>query len=97
MDETLVTVAVDLSGRAVFIWKADVPNELLGNFSSQLAEEFWRAFCGAALINLHVIVHHGRNTHHIVEGIFKAAARALRQAVEPDPRGVGVPSTKGSL
>ncbi len=97
MDETLVTVAVDLSGRAVFVWKADVPNELLGNFSSQLAEEFWRAFCGAALINLHVIVHHGRNTHHIVEGIFKAAARALRQAVEPDPRGVGVPSTKGSL
>ena len=97
MDETLVTVAVDLSGRAVFVWKADVPNELLGNFSSQLAEEFWRAFSGAALMNLHVIVHHGRNTHHIVEGIFKAAARALRQAVEPDPRGVGVPSTKGSL
>jgi imidazoleglycerol-phosphate dehydratase len=97
MDETLVTVAVDLSGRAVFVWKADVPNELLGNFSSQLAEEFWRAFCGAALMNLHVIAHHGRNTHHIVEGIFKAAARALRQAVEPDPRGVGVPSTKGSL
>ena len=97
MDETLVTVAVDLSGRAVFVWKADVPNELLGNFSSQLAEEFWRAFSGAALMNLHVIVHHGRNTHHVVEGIFKAAARALRQAVEPDPRGVGVPSTKGSL
>ncbi len=97
MDETLVTVAVDLSGRAVFVWKADVPNELLGNFSSQLAEEFWRAFSGAALMNLHVVVHHGRNTHHIVEGIFKAAARALRQAVEPDPRGVGVPSTKGSL
>ena len=97
MDETLVTVAVDLSGRAVFVWKADVPNELLGNFSSQLAEEFWRAFSGAALMNLHVVVHHGRNTHHVVEGIFKAAARALRQAVEPDPRGVGVPSTKGSL
>ena len=97
MDETLVTVAVDLSGRAVFVWKADVPNELLGNFSSQLAEEFWRAFSGAALMNLHVIVHHGRNTHHVVEGIFKATARALRQAVEPDPRGAGVPSTKGSL
>ncbi len=97
MDETLVTVAVDLSGRAVFVWKADVPNELLGNFSSQLAEEFWRAFSGAALMNLHVVVHHGRNTHHIVEGVFKAAARALRQAVEPDPRGSGVPSTKGSL
>jgi len=97
MDETLVTVAVDLSGRAVFVWKADVPNELLGNFSSQLAEEFWRAFAGAARMNLHVIAHHGRNTHHIVEGIFKAAARALRRAVETDPRGVGVPSTKGTL
>ena len=97
MDETLVTSAVDLSGRPFLVWKADVPNELLGNFSSQLAEEFWRAFSGAAAMNLHVIVHHGRNTHHIVEGIFKATARALRQAVEPDPRGVGVPSTKGSL
>ena len=97
MDETLVTVAVDLSGRAVFVWKADVPSELLGNFSSQLAEEFWRAFSGAARMNLHVVVHHGRNTHHVVEGIFKATARALRQAAEPDPRGAGVPSTKGSL
>ena len=97
MDEALATVAVDLGGRAVFVWKADVPNELLGNFSSQLAEEFWRAFSGAALINLHVVGHHGRNTHHIIEGIFKAAARALRQAVELDPRGVGVPSTKGVL
>ena len=97
MDEALAQVAVDLGGRAVFVWRADVPNELLGNFSSQLAEEFWRAFAGSARMNLHVHVPYGRNTHHIVEGIFKATARALRQAVELDPRVTGVPSTKGTL
>lgn len=97
MDETLVTAAVDLSGRPFLVWKADVPNELLGTFSSQLAEEFWRAVSSSGTFNLHVIVHHGRNTHHIIEATFKAIARALRQAVEPDPRAVGVPSTKGVL
>jgi len=98
MDETLVTAAVDLSGRPFLVWKADVPNELLGSFSSQLAEEFWRAVSSAGLMNLHVVMHHGRNTHHIVEAIFKATARALRAAVEPDPRAAGaVPSTKGVL
>lgn len=97
MDETLVTAAVDLSGRPFLVWKADVPLETLGTFSSQLAEEFWRAVSSAARMNLHVVLHHGRNTHHIVEAIFKACARALRQAVEPDPRATGVPSTKGVL
>ena len=97
MDETLVTAAVDLSGRPFLVWKADVPNELLGTFSSQLAEEFWRAVSSSGSFNLHVIVHHGRNTHHIIEATFKAIARALRQAVELDPRAVGVPSTKGVL
>ena len=97
MDETLVTAAVDLSGRPFLVWKANVPLETLGTFSSQLAEEFWRAVSSAARMNLHVVLHHGRNTHHIVEAIFKACARALRQAVEPDPRAVGVPSTKGVL
>ncbi|MDB5309684.1 MAG: hisB [Gemmataceae bacterium] len=97
MDETLVTAAVDLSGRPFLVWRADVPLEPLGTFSSQLAEEFWRAVSSAGLMNLHVMLHHGRNTHHIVEGIFKACARALRQAVEPDPRATGVPSTKGVL
>ncbi|MGL6074161.1 MAG: imidazoleglycerol-phosphate dehydratase HisB [Fimbriiglobus sp.] len=97
MDETLITSAIDLGGRAVFIWKVDVPNELLGNFSSQLAEEFWRAFSSAALMNLHIVQHHGRNTHHIIEGLFKATARALRTALEPDPRASGIPSTKGVL
>src|SRR5262245_3564762 len=97
MDETLVTAAVDLSGRAFCVWHAEVPIETLGTFNSSLAEEFWRAFAGNGLMNLHVVCHHGRNTHHIIEGIFKAAARALRQAVEIDPRGQGVPSTKGVL
>jgi imidazoleglycerol-phosphate dehydratase len=97
MDETLVTAAVDLSGRPFLVWRADVPVETLGAFSSQLAEEFWRAVSSAGLLTLHVVLHHGRNTHHIVEAIFKACARALRQAVEPDPRATGVPSTKGVL
>ena len=97
MDETLVTAAVDLSGRPLLVWNADVPLEALGAFSSQLAEEFWRAVSSGGALTLHVVCHHGRNTHHIVEGIFKACARALRQAVEPDPRGTGVPSTKGVL
>ena len=97
MDETLVTAAVDLSGRPFLVWKADVPTELLGTFSSQLAEEFWRAVSSAGKLTLHVVLHHGKNTHHVIEATFKAVARALRAAVETDPRAVGVPSTKGFL
>ncbi len=97
MDEALVTAAVDLSGRPFLVWKADFPTELLGTFSSQLAEEFWRAVSSAGLLTLHVVLHHGKNTHHIVETIFKAVARALRAAVEADPRATGIPSTKGVL
>jgi imidazoleglycerol-phosphate dehydratase len=97
MDETLVTAAIDLSGRPFCVWKADVPVETLGTFGSPLAEEFWRAVSSSGAFNLHVVLHHGKNTHHIIEGIFKAAARALRAAVEPDPRCSGVPSTKGVL
>lgn len=97
MDETLVTAAVDLSGRPFLVWKADVPNEMLGTFHSSLAEEFWRAASSAGGFNLHVVLHHGKNTHHVVEAIFKATARALRQATEPDPRATGIPSTKGVL
>src|SRR5262249_24065994 len=83
MDEVLVTAAVDLSGRPFCVWKAEVPRETLGTFNAPLAEEFWRAVSSAGAMNLHVICHSGQNTHHIVEGIFKATARALRQAVEP--------------
>jgi imidazoleglycerol-phosphate dehydratase len=97
MDEVLVTAAVDLSGRPFFVWRADVPLEMLGTFNAPLAEEFWRAVSSSGAFNLHVLCHSGRNTHHIVEGIFKATARALRQAVESDPRMTGVPSTKGVL
>jgi len=97
MDDALVTAAVDLSGRPFLVWNATIPPETLGTFSSQLAEEFWRAVSSAGLFNLHVIVHHGHNTHHIIEALFKAVARALRQAVEMDPRASGVPSTKGTL
>ncbi len=97
MDDALVTAAVDLSGRPFLVWKAGIPNELLGTFASPLAEEFWRAASSAGAFNLHVVAHHGHNAHHLIEATFKAVARALRQAVEPDPRGVGVPSTKGVL
>jgi imidazoleglycerol-phosphate dehydratase len=97
MDETLVTAVVDVSGRPFCVWKADVPRETLGTFNAELAEEFWRAVAMNAGISLHVVLHHGRNCHHIIEGIFKACARALRSAVEMDPRATGVPSTKGVL
>ena len=97
MDETLVTAAIDLSGRPFCVWRADVPKETLGTFNAPLAEEFWRAVSSSAAMTLHIVCHHGSNTHHLVEGIFKAAARALRQAVELDPRGRGIPSTKGVL
>ena len=97
MDETLVTAAVDLCGRPFCVWKAEVPMETLGTFGSPLAEEFWRAVSSSGAFALHVVLHHGKNTHHIVEGIFKASARALRAAVEMDPRSPGVPSTKGVL
>jgi imidazoleglycerol-phosphate dehydratase len=97
MDETLVTSAIDLSGRSFFEWQAEVPAEMLGTFTAPLAEEFWRAVSSSAAMNLHILCHYGRNTHHMIEGIFKATARALRQAVELDPRMPGVPSTKGVL
>src|SRR5881227_848549 len=89
MDETLVTAAVDLSGRPFLVWKVTLPAEVIGNFDTELAEEFWRAVSSSAGLNLHVVAHHGTNSHHLIEGAFKAAARALRQAVEIDARGVG--------
>jgi imidazoleglycerol-phosphate dehydratase len=97
MDETLATVAIDLSGRYALAFRADIPAAKIGNFDSELIEEFWNAFAGNALCNLHILVHYGRNSHHISEAIFKATARALRMALESDPRMTGVPSTKGSL
>jgi imidazoleglycerol-phosphate dehydratase len=97
MEETLVTVAVDLSGRYSFIPKFSFPTEKIGEFDTQLVREFWQAVAVNGLLNLHVILHHGENSHHISEAIFKGAARAFRQAVTVDPRQTGVPSSKGTL
>jgi imidazoleglycerol-phosphate dehydratase len=97
MEETLATVAIDFSGRPIFVFDATFPSQKIGEFDSELVAEFWQAFASNALCNLHVLVHYGRNSHHVSEAIFKAAARAVRMAVEADPRMTGVPSTKGTL
>ena len=97
MEESLVTVAVDLSGRYAMVFDATFPTAKIGDFDSELVEDFWQAVAANVLCNLHVLVHYGRNSHHISEAIFKATARALRMAVESDPRMTGVPSTKGTL
>lgn len=97
MDETLVTSAVDLGGRAYFVFQADFPSAKIGQFDSELVFVFWQAVAANALANLHVLLHYGQNSHHIAEGIFKATARALRMAIEADARMTGVPSTKGTL
>lgn len=97
MEETLVTTALDFSGRYYLVFNAPIPASKIGDFDSELVEDFWQAVAANALMNLHVVLHHGRNSHHISEGIFKSAARALRMAVEKDPRMTGVPSTKGTL
>jgi imidazoleglycerol-phosphate dehydratase len=97
MEETLSTTALDLSGRYYLVFNAEFPSAKIGDFDSELVEEFWQATAANALCNLHVNVPYGRNSHHIAEAIFKSTARALRMAVESDPRMPGVPSTKGIL
>ncbi|HTQ38022.1 MAG TPA: imidazoleglycerol-phosphate dehydratase HisB [Pirellulales bacterium] len=97
MEETLVTSAVDLSGRYALVFQVAIPARKIGQFDSELVEDFWQALAANALMNLHVLLHHGRNSHHIAEAVFKTTARALRMAVENDPRMPGVPSTKGTL
>ncbi|HVU89728.1 MAG TPA: imidazoleglycerol-phosphate dehydratase HisB [Pirellulales bacterium] len=97
MEETLVTSAIDLSGRYYLVFQAEFSRAKIGDFDSELVEDFWQAAAANALMNLHVVLHHGRNNHHIAEAIFKGTARALRMAVEPDPRMTGIPSTKGTL
>lgn len=98
MDETLATVNVDISGRPFLVYRVEFPKKgKLKNFDPDLAEDFFQAFSSAAGITLHINVPYGRNTHHIIEAIFKAAGRALRQAASLDPRVRGIPSTKGNL
>ncbi|AKL73537.1 imidazoleglycerol-phosphate dehydratase [Actinobacteria bacterium IMCC26256] len=95
LDEALVQVALDLSGRPFIVYEVDPISEWIGTFDPQLAEEFWRAFAFAAGITLHVRSLSGKNGHHVIEASFKGIARALRDAVRIE--GSGVPSTKGSL
>jgi imidazoleglycerol-phosphate dehydratase len=97
MDETLVRVAVDLSGRSYLQYQAPENLAPIGQFGFELVEEFLRAFSSNANLNLHVDVLHGRNSHHVAEGIFKGLAKALDQACQFDSRVQGVPSSKGEL
>lgn len=98
MDEALILAACDLSGRGQLHWDVPLQTPMVGDFDSSLAEEFFIAFASNAAATLHVRELAGRNTHHVIEGVFKAVARALRQAVTPDARlGDVIPSTKGSL
>lgn len=97
MDESLAQVAIDISGRAAFIFNVDFKGPAIGTFDVELVREFFKAFANTAKLNLHVTVPYGENNHHISEAIFKATAKALRQAVNIDPRNPAIPSTKGSL
>lgn len=97
MDEALVTCAVDLGGRPYWVWDAAMPAPKIGGFDSELIADFWHAVSTHGRMNLHVLLHYGRNTHHISEAIFKGLARAIRDAAERDPRTDAVPSTKGSI
>jgi len=97
MDESLVRVALDLSGRSYLVYNVRVERERVGELESDLMEEFWKAVVTHARMNLHIELLYGRNTHHIFEAVFKAAARALCLATRTDSRIQGVPSTKGVL
>lgn len=97
MDEALCRSVIDLSGRFYLVYEVQTKRQKIGNFSVELAEHFWRSFAETAKFNLHIDCLRGRNTHHMLEGTFKATARALRHAVEFNPRVQGVLSTKGSL
>jgi imidazoleglycerol-phosphate dehydratase len=97
MDETLVTCAVDLGGRPFWVWNAPMPTPKVGDFDSELVADFWQAFTVQGRLNLHVLLHYGRNTHHVSEAIFKGLARSLRSACERDFRNTGIPSTKGVM
>jgi len=98
MDDTQVACALDLSGRPFLVWSLAFPTAQIGSFDTELVREFFQALTTHAGITLHVDLIHGLNSHHIAEAAFKSVARALREAVEPDPRRAGViPSTKGVL
>ncbi len=98
MDEALVDAAIDISGRGLLVWSASFARDKVGEMDTELFEEFFRALATNALITLHITQRAGHNAHHVAEACFKATARALRAATEPDPRAAGaIPSTKGAL
>lgn len=98
MDDAQVASALDLSARPFLVWNLPFPTQKIGSFDTELVREFFQALATHGGITLHVDLIHGINSHHIAEAAFKSVARALRQAVEPDPRMAGVlPSTKGAL
>ncbi len=98
MDEALTRAAIDLSGRPFLVWRVDFPRDTVGSMDTELFREWFQAFAGNAAMTLHVETLYGENCHHIAESCFKATARALRAAVEADPRRPAeIPSTKGSL
>jgi imidazoleglycerol-phosphate dehydratase len=98
MDDAQVRAALDLSGRPFLVWNVDMPTAKIGTFDTELVREFFQALATHGGITLHVDKLHGFNSHHIAEAAFKAVARALREAVEPDPRRAdAIPSTKGTL
>ena len=97
MDEARAAAAIDISGRPLLVFEGELPSHTVGGMEADLCEEFLRAVASTAKITVHVRIQRGTNVHHIVEVVFKAFARALRQAVAVDPRQSGVPSTKGVL
>lgn len=97
MDETLVTAVIDLSGRPYLVYNVPVTQPFIGEFQSELVREFFQAWANQAGANVHLLLHYGSNSHHIVEATFKAFARAFRMAVELDSRLTDIPSTKGVL
>lgn len=97
MDEALATVHIDISGRAHFVYRVDGLKDKVGNFDTELVQEFFQGFVNHAGVTLHIQVEYGTNTHHMIEAIFKAFARALDVASMLNPRVKGVPSTKGVL
>ncbi len=98
MDDALVRAALDISGRPFLVWNLDLPTPKIGTFDTELVREFFQAFSTHGGLTLHVDALHGFNSHHIAEAAFKAVARALRVALEADPRAAGaIPSTKGTL
>lgn len=98
MDEALIMTAVDFSGRAFLVWDIEIHSQKVGDFDTELAEEFWRAFAGNSLCTLHFKQFSGKNSHHIIECAFKSAARSISQAVRINPEYADeIPSTKGVI